>query len=78
MMSSPQSRTPDHKPRPWVDLLVSIIIPSVILMTFSGDEDLGRVNALVIGLAFPLGWGLFGLVRYWRVDTRERCEQRRR
>ena len=64
MMSSPQSRTPDHKPRPWVDLLVSIIIPSVILMKFSGDEDLGRVNALVIGLAFPLGWGLFELVRY--------------
>jgi len=64
MMSSPESRTPDHKPRPWVDLLVSIIIPSVILMKFSGDEDLGRVNALVISLAFPLGWGLFELVRY--------------
>lgn len=64
MTSSPESRTPDHKPRPWVDLLVSIIIPSVILMKFSGDQDLGRVNALVIGLAFPLGWGLFELVRY--------------
>jgi len=55
---------PDHKPRPWVDLLVSIIIPSVILMKFSGDEHLGSVNALIIGLAFPLGWGLFELVRY--------------
>lgn len=55
---------PDHKPRPWVDLLVSIIIPSVILMKLSGDEYLGSVNALIIGLAFPLGWGLFELVRY--------------
>ncbi len=55
---------PDHKPRPWIDLLVSIIIPSVILMKFSGDEHLGSVNALIIGLAFPLGWGLFELVRY--------------
>lgn len=55
---------PDHKPRPWVDLLVSIIIPSVILMKFSGDEHLGSVNALLIGLAFPLGWGLFELIRY--------------
>jgi len=45
-------------------LLVSIIIPSVILMKFSGDEHLGSVNALVIGLAFPLGWGLFELIRY--------------
>jgi hypothetical protein len=54
----------DHKPRPWIDLLVSIIIPSVILMKFSGDEDLGSVNALIVGLAFPLGWGLFELIRY--------------
>jgi hypothetical protein len=54
----------NHKPRPWIDLLVSIIIPSVILMKFSGDEDLGSVNALIVGLAFPLGWGLFELIRY--------------
>lgn len=59
----PQSR-PTHKPRPWVDLLVSIIIPSVILMKLSGDEYLGSVMALLIGLAFPMGWGLFELVRY--------------
>ncbi|AHI30858.1 MFS transporter [Marinobacter salarius] len=43
---------------------MSIIIPSVILMKLSGDEYLGSVMALVIGLAFPLGWGLFELVRY--------------
>ena len=61
--SSPNT-TPDHQPRPWIDLLVSIIIPSVILMKFSGEEHLGSVNALIIGLAFPLGWGLFELVRY--------------
>lgn len=64
-MTSPEAHsTPTHKPRPWVDLLVSIIIPSVILMKLSGDEYLGNVMALVIGLAFPLGWGLFELVRY--------------
>lgn len=64
-MTSPTTSThPDHKPRPWIDLLVSIVIPSVILMKFSGDEHLGSVNALIIGLAFPLGWGLFELVRY--------------
>jgi len=55
---------PDHKPRPWVDLLVSIIIPSVILIKFSGDGHLGSINALLIGLAFPLCWGLFELIRY--------------
>jgi len=64
MTSVNSSHIPDHKPRPWIDLLVSIIIPSVILMKFSGDDDLGSVNALVIGLAFPLSWGLFELIRY--------------
>lgn len=64
MTSPSNSTTPDHKPRPWVDLLVSIVIPSVILMKFSGEEDLGNVNALIIGLAFPLSWGLFELIRY--------------
>lgn len=64
-MTSPNTTSvPEHKPRPWVDLLVSIVIPSVILMKFSGDEHLGSVNALILGLAFPLGWGLFELIRY--------------
>lgn len=63
-MNNPHSKTPTHKPRPWIDLLVSIVIPSVILMKFSGDAYLGSTWALIIGLAFPLGWGLFELVRY--------------
>ncbi|MEX0603374.1 MAG: VC0807 family protein [Marinobacter sp.] len=63
-MSSPSKDHPTHKPRPWVDLLVSIVVPSVILMKLSSDEYLGPVMALIIGLAFPLGWGLFELVKY--------------
>ncbi len=64
-MTSPETQSrPTHKPRPWVDLLVSIVIPSVILMKLSGDDYLGSVMALVIGLAFPLSWGIFELVRY--------------
>ncbi|TNF35248.1 MAG: MFS transporter [Gammaproteobacteria bacterium] len=55
---------PDHKPRPMIDLLVSIVIPSVILMKFSGNEDLGATTALLVALAFPLGWGLFELLKY--------------
>ena len=55
---------PEHKPRPMIDLSVSIIIPSVILMKLSGDDYLGASAALVVALAFPLGWGLFELSRY--------------
>jgi len=56
--------TPTHKPRPMIDLLVSIVIPSVILMKFSGPEDLGATGALVAALAFPISWGVFELVKY--------------
>ncbi|MBD3670230.1 MAG: MFS transporter [Gammaproteobacteria bacterium] len=55
---------PTHKPRPMVDLLVSILIPSFILMKYSGPEDLGASGALIIALAFPLGWGLFEAIKY--------------
>lgn len=63
-MTDQPRQIPDHKPRPWVDLLVSIIIPSIILMKLSGDEHLGSTWALLVGLAFPLGWGLFELIKY--------------
>ena len=63
-MNDALSGTPQHKPRPLVDLLVSIVIPSVILMKFSGEAHLGPHQALILALAFPLGWGLFELLRY--------------
>jgi len=47
-----------------IDLLVSILIPSIILMKFSGEEHLGASGALIIALAFPLGWGMFELFKY--------------
>ncbi len=55
---------PTNKPRPMIDLLVSILIPSIILMKFSNPEHLGPSGALVIALAFPLGWGTFELFKY--------------
>lgn len=53
-----------HKPRPLIDLLVSIILPSFILMKLSGENELGVSGGLIAALAFPLGWGLFELLRY--------------
>jgi intracellular septation protein A len=64
MTTNNSENIPTHKPRPLVDLLVSIIIPSVILMKFSGDDALGASSALLVALAFPLAWGLFELVKY--------------
>jgi len=57
-------KSQDHAPHPLIDLLVSIVIPAVVLMKFSGDDALGATSALVVALAFPLGWGLFEGLRY--------------
>ncbi len=55
---------PQVKPNnPLIDLLVTIVIPSVILMKFSGAADLGAVRALLLALAFPLAWGALDLIR---------------
>ncbi len=55
---------PQVKPNnPLIDLLVTIVIPSVILMKFSGVADLGAVRALLLALAFPLAWGALDLIR---------------
>ncbi len=53
-----------HKQRPLIDLLLGIVMPSFILMKFSGENELGASTALIIALAFPLGWGLFELIKY--------------
>lgn len=52
----------EPKQRPFVDLIVSIIIPSVILMKLSGEDKLGPAGALIVALAFPIIWGLFELI----------------
>lgn len=64
MSDMESSNQNSHKSRPMVDLLVSLVIPSLILMKLSGDDQLGASTALIVALAFPLGWGLFELARY--------------
>lgn len=56
--------THTHKPRPLVDLLVSIVIPSVILMKLSNATALGAPGALVAALSFPVAWGIFEFALY--------------
>lgn len=56
------------KTNPLLELLINIVIPSVILMKFSGEQDLGALPALLLALAFPLGWGAFDLARRRKVN----------
>ena len=54
--------TKNTKQNPFIDLIVSIVIPTVILMKLSGESNLGPMGALLLALAFPLLWGLYELV----------------
>ncbi len=56
------------KPSPLIEILVSVIIPSVILMKLSSPERLGTVNALVLALAFPILYGGYDLIKNRHVN----------
>jgi len=43
---------------PLLELTVTLLIPSLILMKLSGADHLGPVNALLAALTLPLGWGV--------------------
>jgi hypothetical protein len=61
-MNAPPPRRRDNG-NPLLEVLVSIVVPAVILMKFSGEQHLGSLPALLVALAFPLGWGVIDLVR---------------
>ena len=51
--------TPNNKPNPLLEIAITIVIPAVILMKLSSVDRLGPLWALLLGLAFPLAWGLW-------------------
>jgi hypothetical protein len=51
--------TEPAKPNPLLEIAITIIVPAIILMKLSSPERLGPVGALILGLAFPVGWGLW-------------------
>jgi hypothetical protein len=52
------------KANPLVEIGITILLPALILMQLSGEQRLGPMRALLLALAFPLGWGLWeGLTR---------------
>ncbi len=57
---STQTKRPNNT---FLELIFNIIVPSIILMKFSGDEYLGSVYALVVALLFPIGYGLYDFIK---------------
>ncbi|HEX9781219.1 MAG TPA: VC0807 family protein [Opitutaceae bacterium] len=64
----------DSRPAPkqenlLLNLACNIALPAMILSRLSSEERLGPVGALVVGLAFPVGYGIYDLVvrRKWNI-----------
>jgi hypothetical protein len=43
---------------PLLELAITVLVPAIVLMQLSSAERLGPAGALVLALAFPIGWGL--------------------
>ena len=59
---------PSAKPNPWLELLITVALPALVLMQLSSASRLGPVGALLLALAFPLGYGGWRLLLERRVN----------
>ncbi len=65
---SPTPTAPQNKPNPLLEIAITIIVPAVVLMKLSSADSLGPLRALMLALAFPLGWGLWDGIRRRRLN----------
>ena len=49
---------PDKKENIFINLLINIVIPTLILSKLSGEDQLGVTWGILVALAFPIGYGL--------------------
>jgi hypothetical protein len=55
--------TRDKKPNPLLEIGITVLLPAFILMKLSSPERLGTLGALLLALAFPVGWGVWDGLR---------------
>jgi intracellular septation protein A len=65
MSQETEQKTEIKKPKePFLlNIGLNVIIPSVILMKFSGPEKLGQVYGLVIAMLFPISYGVWDFIK---------------
>ncbi|QKX19151.1 MFS transporter [Microbulbifer sp. YPW1] len=67
-MQADDTRQSPQKESLLANLLLNIVIPTLILTKLSGDNWLGTKWAIVVALAFPLGYGLRDLQRSGKIN----------
>lgn len=56
-VTSVQSRRQKNS-KVWIELILCVILPTLVLKYLSPEDRLGPVYALILGLSIPLGYGL--------------------
>jgi intracellular septation protein A len=57
-MTETRAPRPAGNGNPLLEIVITILLPAIVLMQLSKPDRLGTTWALVLALAFPLGWGL--------------------
>lgn len=53
----------EPKENAFLNIGLNVVLPSVILTKFSGDQHLGQVYSLILALSFPIGYGLYDYIK---------------
>lgn len=67
-MTEIKSQKKEHKESLLLNLALNIIIPTLILTKLSGEANLGPRLAIIVALAFPIGYGLYDFYRQRKVN----------
>ena len=66
-MSDDKIQAPEQKKAQtshlFLELIICVIIPTVVLKYLSSDDNLGPVYALIFGLSFPLLFGVYQFIK---------------
>jgi len=63
MTQEQQNQAKPKKNNPLLEILFNILVPSLILMKFSGPEHLGTLYGLIIALAFPVSYAIYDFIK---------------
>ena len=61
-------KTAPKRENMFINLLLNIVIPTIILTKFSGAEHLGPKLGIIVALAFPIGYGIKDYFRAQKVN----------
>lgn len=67
-MTDTKPEKKEHKESLLLNIALNILIPTLILTKLSGDEHLGPRLAIIVALAFPLGYGAYDFAMQKKIN----------